>query len=149
MRHLRVQKVMANLRRVVAAFIIAPMTAPLLAIAENYVSQDVVFHQFILVIGVTVGYGCAIIVGLPAYFLYFRNLQPMRFGPFLGFTAICTAGYFGLMGVVMVSQDGLLALLSATYLGYGLIFFVFTGLSVAVFYLIAFHSFRSAGKTDR
>ena len=109
--------------------------------------DDVVFHEFILGIGSLVGYGFAAVLGVPAYILYFRRLDPIRPLPFVWFTLICLAGYCVLFGLLMVSQDGVGALLSPTFLGYGAIFFVSTSIAVAAFYLIAFQKFRGTRTT--
>lgn len=106
--------------------------------------DDVVFYEFILGIGSLVGYGFAAVLGVPAYILYFRKLDPVRALPFLWFTLICLAGYCVLFGLLMVSQDGLGALLSLTFLGYGVMFFVSTSIALTAFYLIAFHRFSGA-----
>lgn len=119
----------------------------LLALGSSVVFDDVVFYEFILGIGAMVGYGFAAVLGVPAYILYFRKLDPIRALPFLWFTLICLAGYCVVFGLLMVSQDGVGALISATFLGYGVIFFVSTSIAVAAFYLIAFQSFRRAGTT--
>ena len=109
--------------------------------------DDVVFHEFILGIGSLVGYGFAAVLGVPAYILYFRKLDPIRPLPFVWFTLICLAGYCVLFGLLMVSQDGVGALLSPTFVGYGAIFFVSTSIAVAAFYLIAFQTIRGARTT--
>jgi hypothetical protein len=127
--------------RLFAAFLIAPIMPALLALGSNVMFDDVVFYEFILGIGSLVGYGFAGILGVPAYILYFRTLKPIRALPFVWFTLICLAGYCVLFGLLMVSQEGVGALLSPTFLGYGAIFFVSTSIAVAAFYLIAFQKF--------
>lgn len=104
--------------------------------------DDVVFYEFILGIGSLVGYGFAAVLGVPAYILYFRKLDPIRKLPFVWFTLVCLLGYCLCFGAIMVSQDGLLALLSPTFLGYGVIFFISTSVAVTAFYIVAFRSFR-------
>lgn len=130
--------------RVLAAFAIAPMIVPLLLVADGYMFRDVVYVEFFFVIGGTIGYSFAAFFGLPAYFLYFSTLNPMRFLPFLWFILACIAGYFLLFGVITASQMGRSALLSATFLGNGAVFAICAAVSVAAFYLIAFHEFRKA-----
>ena len=133
--------------RLFAAFLIAPIMPALLALGSSVMFDDVVFHEFILGIGSLVGYGFAAVLGVPAYILYFRKLDPIRPLPFVWFTLICLAGCCVLFGLLMVSQDGVGALLSPTFLGYGAIFFVSTSIAVAAFYLIAFQTFRGARTT--
>ena len=130
--------------RLVAAFAIAPIIVPILVIIEGYLSGTVVLWEFFLGIGSMTGYGFAIILGVPAYFLYFRRLDRISVRPFLWFTLICFALFFVFWGIITTLQDGPLALLTATFWGYSVIFLLATGVSVAVFYLIAFHNFRGA-----
>jgi hypothetical protein len=130
--------------RLFAAFLIAPMVPALLALALSIIFDEIVFYEFILGMGALVGYLFATVLGIPAYILCFRKLDPMRGLPFVWFTLACLAGYCILFGSIMVSQDGLRALLSPTFLGYGVIFFVSTSVAVAAFYLIAFHRFGGA-----
>lgn len=134
--------------RLFAAFVIGPMVPAFLALGFSILFDDIVFYEFILGMGALAGYLFATILGVPAYFLYFRHLNPIRKLPFVWFTLVCLAGYCVLFGTIMVSQSGLWALLSPTFLGYGVIFFVCTAIAVAAFYLIAFQSFR-AGRADR
>lgn len=117
------------------------MIPALFALIFNILTDQIVFYEFILILGASVSYGFAIVFGLPAYFLYFRKLEPIRILPFAWFTLICLLGYCILMGSLMVAQDGVGALLSPTFIGYGLIFFASTSISVLAFYLIAFQSF--------
>lgn len=133
---------MVSVLRLFAAFLIAPMVPALLALGYNVMSDDVVFYEFILGMGALVGYLFATVLGVPAYTLYFRHLNPVRKLPFVWFALACLAGYCVLFGSIMVSQDGLSALLSPTFLGYGVIFLVSTSIAVAAFYLIAFMNFR-------
>jgi len=133
--------------RLFAAFMIAPMMPALLALGSSIVFDDVVFYEFILGIGAVVGYGFAAVLGVPAYILYFRRLDPIRVLPFVWFTLICLAGYCVLFGLLLVSQDGVGALLSPSFLGYGVYFFVSTSIAVAAFYLIAFQNFHRATST--
>lgn len=130
--------------RLFTAFLIAPMVPSLIALASSIMLDDVVFYEFILGMGALVGYLIATVLGVPAYILYFRKLDPVRALPFVWFTLICLAGYCVLFGLLLVSQDGLGALLSPTFLGYGMIFFISTSVAVAAFYLIAFHRFGGA-----
>lgn len=123
--------------RILAAFVIAPITGPLIVLASSYLLDDRVYYQLILGIGATHGYSCAAIVGIPAYFLYFRKLKPMRFLPFFWFSMVYTALYFWMIGLIMFSQD----VLSFPYWGLGAIFFISSGISVATFYLIAFKKY--------
>lgn len=127
--------------RIFAAFAIAPMTAPLLALVLSILFDDVVYYEFILGLGAIMGYGFAIIFGIPAYFLFFRELEPVRIRPFVWFVLSCLLGYVNFFGVINLAQDGVAALLSPTFLAYGLIFFVCTSISVFSFYLIGFHGF--------
>ncbi|MGL4238061.1 hypothetical protein [Tabrizicola sp.] len=129
--------------RLFAAFLIAPIVPALLVLAFSIMFDELVYYEFILGMGALVGYLFATILGGPAYILYFRKLDPVRKLPFVCFTLACLAGYCILFGSIMVSQDGFLALLSPTFLGYGVIFFVSTSIAVAAFYLIAFQEFRS------
>ena len=128
--------------RLFAAFLIAPMMPALLALGSSVLFDDVVFYEFILGMGAVVGYLFATALGVPAYILYLRHLNPMLKLPFVWFALACLAGYCLLFGSIMVSQSGLGALLSPTFLGYGAIFFVSTSIAVAAFYLIAFQRFR-------
>ena len=130
--------------RLFAAFTIAPMVPALMALAFSIMFDDVVFYEFILGMGALVGYLFAAVLGAPAYILYFRHLNPVRKLPFVWFTLACLAGYCVLFGSIMVFQTGLGALLSPTFLGYGVIFFVSTSVAVAAFYLIAFQRFGGA-----
>ena len=125
--------------RVVAAFIVAPIIVPILVIIEGYISGRVVLWEFFLGIGSMTGYGFAIILGIPAYFLYFRKLKRISFRPFLWFALICSALFVIFWGTIMLLQDGPLALLSTTFLGHSVVFFLATATSVAVFFLIAFY----------
>ena len=141
---------MVEKSRLFAAFLVAPMVPALWALAFSMMFDEVVFYEFILGTGALVGYLFAMVFGVPAYILYFRHLNPMRKLPFVWFTLACLAGYCLVFGSIMVFQSGPGALLSSTFLGYGVIFFVSTSISVTAFYLIAFHKFRctrSAHKT--
>jgi hypothetical protein len=130
--------------RLFAAFLIAPMMPALMALGSGVMFDDVVFYEFILGMGALVGYLFATVLGVPAYILYFRHLNPMRKLPFVRFSLACLAVYCLLFGSILVSQDGMGALSSPTFLGYGAIFFVSTSIAVAAFYLIAFQRFRGA-----
>jgi hypothetical protein len=130
--------------RVFAAFLIAPMVPVCLALGVSILIDDIVFYEFILGMGAVVGYLFATVLGLQAYILYLRHLNPVRKLPFVRFTLACLAGFL-LFGAIMVAQDGLLALLSPTFLGYGMIFLISTSVGVTAFYLIAFHPFRHFG----
>lgn len=140
---------MVKMFRLFAAFLIAPIVPALLALAVSVIFDEVVFHEFILGIGGTVGYLFAAVLGGPAYILYFRKLDPIRTLPFVWFTLACLAGYCVLFGPIMVFQSGLGALLSATFLGYGVIFFVSTSIAVITFYLIAFQKFGGRQSTRK
>lgn len=132
---------MVSVPRLFTAFLIAPMVPALLALGISIMFDDIVFYEFILGMGALVGYLFATVLGVPAYVLCFRKMEQIRKLPFVWFTLACLAAYCLLFGAIMVSQSGLGALLSPTFLGYGVIFFVSTAIAVTAFYLIAFQKF--------
>ena len=73
---------------------------------------------------------------------------PVRKLPFVWFTLACLAGYCVLFGAIMVSHSGLGALLSSTFIGYGVIFFGSSATAVTAFYLIAFQEFWGTKSSD-
>lgn len=120
------------------------MVSAFMALGYIVMTDDVVFYEFILGTGAMVGYLFATLLGVPAYILYFRHLNPVQKLPFVWFTLACLAGYCVLFGAIMVSHSGLGALLSSTFIGYGVIFFGSSATAVTAFYLIAFQEFWGA-----
>ena len=129
--------------RVLVAFVVAPITPGILAAMVDRWFGYGQSWSFLLGVGATAGYGFAGVLGLPAYILYFRRQENVRFKNFLLFSGMCILTMHVALGAIMVAQDGVLALLSATLWGYTSAFAVATLVSVSTFYLIVFSGTRS------
>jgi len=125
--------------RVLIAFLVAPMIIPMALVLIQYLGGEVVFWEFFLGVGLAAGYGFALALGLPAYLLYFRRPENQTLKGCFGFAIVCSLIFFVFWSSILVSQDGPMVFFSTTLWGYGLIFLGAALISVALFYLIAFH----------
>lgn len=124
--------------RILLAFFIAPISAPTVVSAVSIISGQTMFIEFYMKIGAIVGYGVAFILGLPYYYFVIREANAISLKLFAIPTILFSSAYFLIMGLIMVFQDGIEALTSSTYLGYGAIFVTAVSVSVICFYFIAF-----------
>lgn len=134
--------------RVAIAFVIAPMVFPILAVVFRYAFWDIDFLGVFFGLGLLVGYGSAVVLGIPAYILFQKPTSVVRLLPYLGFALVCTVLQFVVTGVVLYVLDGGLALNDDHLWLLTMAFLVCAILSVSLFYLISQFPFsRGFGDT--
>ena len=128
--------------RLLSAFLIAPISVPILIIALNAFGESGVYWEFYLKIGGFLGYGFAVLFGIPYYYLYVKHSKAVTVSTFVPFLLILTAVFIVVMGGLTVFQQGARGMISITFIGNAIIFFVATAVSLSVFYFIGFYRRR-------